>query len=262
MMKRIGEVLGKNPPQQSSTPVVPTPVTPPACPICNDAGYLRVDVDVEHPDFGKLVECVCTINRRRRQSRTDLDRRSSLNAFHNSTFSDFDTDLPGVQDAFEAAIAFSRGQGKPWLLLSGPVGVGKTHLAVAIGKHAVESEKLQVLFTVVPDLLDHLRSSFDPKAETAYDERFMAVKDSQLLILDDLGTENATPWAREKLFQIINHRYTEQLPTVITTNIDMNKIDDRILSRIQDHRLTDFVEIDAQDFRRPGYAPKLRRGRR
>ncbi len=261
-MKRIGEVLRNNPPQRAATSIAPTRVTPPDCPICNDAGYLRVDVDVNHPDFGKLVECVCTIRRRTARMQADLDKRSSLNAFHGSAFEDFDTDLSGVQDAFEAALAFSRGQGKPWLLLSGPVGVGKTHLAVAIGKHAIESEKLQVLFTVVPDLLDHLRASFDPKAETAYDERFMAVKDSQLLILDDLGTENATPWAREKLFQIINHRYTEQLPTVITTNVDMNKIDERILSRIQDHRLTDVVEIDATDYRRPGYSPKLRRGRR
>jgi DNA replication protein DnaC len=261
-MKRIGDVLGNNLPRRSSTPVAPTPVVPPACPICNDAGYLRADVDVTHPDFGKLVECSCTIQRRALKMQTAMDKRSSLNAFHGSTFDDFDADLPGVQDAFEAALAFSRGQGRPWLLLSGPVGVGKTHLAVAIGKHAVENEKLEVLFTVVPDLLDHLRASFDPKAETAYDERFMAVKDSQLLILDDLGTENATPWAREKLFQIINHRYTEQLPTVITTNIDMNKIDERILSRIQDHRLTDVVEMDATDYRRPGYSPKLRRTRR
>ena len=81
-------------------------------------------------------------------------------------------------------------------------------------------------------------------------------------MLDDLGTENATPWAREKLYQIINHRYIEQLPTVITSNIDLRKVDDRIMSRIMDHRLTQYIEIDAEDYRRPGNTRALRRGSR
>jgi len=260
-MKRIGDVLRDNLPRRVITTPQPVRVKPPECPKCNDAGYLRLDVDVDHPDFGRLVECTCTIEKRNLRNRAAMDRRSSLNAFHGSSFEDFDIEIPGVQEAYEAAVQFAEGAGKPWLLLSGPVGVGKTHLAVAIGKHAAQAN-VEVLFTVVPDLLDHLRSSFDPRAETAYDARFMAVKDSQLLILDDLGTESATPWAREKLFQIINHRYTEQLPTVITTNIDMNKIDERIQSRIQDHRLSEVIEFDAPDYRRPGYSPKLRRSRR
>ncbi len=89
-----------------------------------------------------------------------------------------------------------------------------------------------VLFAVVPDLLDHLRATFDPGSGVAYDERFNAIRSAFLLILDDLGTENTTPWAREKLYQLINHRYNEQLPTIITSNQEYKLIDERILSRL------------------------------
>jgi DNA replication protein DnaC len=81
-------------------------------------------------------------------------------------------------------------------------------------------------------------------------------------VLDDLGTENATPWAREKLYQIINHRYSEQMPTVITTNVEIRKIDERIVSRMLDHRLTHYIQIDGEDYRRPGDMRRVRGGRR
>jgi DNA replication protein DnaC len=261
-MKRIGEFLPNVTPRKLSNPVPAPPQPEPECKICGDVGFLRADVDVGHPDFGKLIECECTLRKRKLRTETDLDRRSSLNAFHDSTFEDFDQHVPGIEEAFDIAYAFSQGQTKPWLLFSGPVGVGKTHLAVAIGKHLKAQDNVEVIFTVVPDLLDHLRASFDPTAEHAYDSRFNQIRNAQLLILDDLGTENATPWAREKLFQIINHRYTERFPTIITTNTDLAKIEDRIASRIMDSRLTEWIQIDAQDFRRPGYSPRVRRTRR
>ena len=116
-------------------------------------------------------------------------------------------------------------------------------------------QKLSVLFAVVPDLLDHLRATFDPGSGVAYDDRFNAIRNAQLLVLDDLGTENTTPWAREKLYQIFNHRYNEQLPTVITSNQDFKRIEERVLSRILDTRLTRYLHIDAEDFRRRRIVP-------
>ena len=66
------------------------------------------------------------------------------------------------------------------------------------------------------------------------DMRFDEVRHLSLLILDDLGTESATPWAREKLFQLLNYRYAARLPTVITTSDKVEDIEERIASRMLD----------------------------
>jgi len=69
--------------------------------------------------------------------------------------------------------------------------------------------------------------------------------------MDDFGTQNATPWAQEKLFQIINARYINKLPTVITTNLILDEVESRIRSRLQDAEFVKYIRITAPDFRRP-----------
>src|SRR6185437_12505972 len=93
-----------------------------------------------------------------------------------------------------------------------------------------------------------------PNSPIQYDEMFEGVRTTHLLVLDDLGTESATPWAQEKLYQIINYRYNYQMPTVVTTNRRMEQIDDRIQSRLRDQALCKVVEIGAGDYRtlKPG----------
>jgi len=225
------------------------------CPICQDAGVLRVDVPVGHPNFGRIFPCKCTVERREARLVEDLRKLSNLDAFQDRTFDTFDSQVNGVDEAYEAAIRYARNP-HGWLFFHGNCGNGKTHLAVSIAHFAMVHQKLSVLFAVVPDLLDHLRATFDPGNGVAYDDRFNAIRNAQLLVLDDLGTENTTPWAREKLYQIFNHRYNEQLPTVITSNQDFKRIEERVLSRILDTRLTEYVHIDAEDFRRRRSTPR------
>lgn len=164
------------------------------------------------------------------------------------TFDDFDTNIRGASDAYEVAREFAQNP-NGWLVLVGPYGSGKTHLAAAIANHALQTQHMRPIFAVVPDLLDYLRATFAPDSESSYDKRFHAVRTADLLILDDLGTENTTPWAREKLFQIVNHRYMERLPTVYTTNMDLDKLDGRVRSRLCDTQLSQLVYIDAADYR-------------
>lgn len=182
----------------------------------------------------------------------ELDRLSALEPFRDKTFENFDFKIPGVGEAYEIARRFARDPAG-WLILRGGYGSGKTHLAAAIANEQRRANA-QVLFSVVPDLLDHLRSTFAPSSPVEYDKLFEGVRTSGLLILDDLGTESATPWAQEKLFQIINYRYNFQLPTVITTNRRLEAIDERIQSRIGDQALCKIVEITASDYRalKPG----------
>ncbi|HET7091825.1 MAG TPA: ATP-binding protein, partial [Thermomicrobiales bacterium] len=188
-----------------------------------------------------------------------LRRLSNLEAFGQHDFDDFEP-VEGTEDAWRAARAYAHDP-DGWLYLRGKCGVGKTHLAVAAALE-IRRQNANVLFAVVPDLLDHLRAAFDPGKGVAYDERFNTIRGAFLLVLDDLGTENTTPWAREKLYQLVNHRYNERLPTIVTSNQDHKFIDERVLSRLLDTHLTREVVIDAADYRRrqrPDYVRGLRR---
>jgi DNA replication protein DnaC len=103
----------------------------------------------------------------------------------------------------------------------------------------------------VPDLLDHLRGAFSPEAGQSYDERFEQMKRADLLVLDDYGAQNETPWATEKLFQLLNHRYNANRSTVITSNnMGLVGIDPRIRSRLSDRELVTVVRMEeARDYR-------------
>jgi DNA replication protein DnaC len=105
------------------------------------------------------------------------------------------------------------------------------------------------MFVVVPDLLDHLRATFSPQASTSYDRRFDEIKRAPLLVLDDLGTESATPWAREKLFQLLNFRHNALIPTVITTSAEPKQIEPWLRTRMMDVNRCQWVAITAHGYR-------------
>jgi DNA replication protein DnaC len=137
-----------------------------------------------------------------------------------------------------------------WIVLLGPVGVGKTHLAIAAAQASLDAG-IVTLFTTAPDLLDHLRATFKPEAEVPYDELFERMRTAELLVLDDLGTQRSSPWANEKLFQLMNHRYLYRLPTIVTLNGKAWKqLDERLRSRLSDRGLVQLVELQgAADYR-------------
>jgi len=219
-------------------------------------GYIVRDVPVEHPDFGKAFPCVCQRDVLAERQAMKMRKLSNLDALADKTFETFQLDLHGLDDeqlsqlrvSFDLAQRYAL-QPDGWLLFQGNYGSGKTHLAAAIANYRL-AQGDQVLFVTVPDLLDHLRASFGPSSEVAYDELFEQVRTAPLLIMDDLGAESATPWAEEKLYQIINHRYLYELPTVITTNCELNAMDPRVRSRIVDWHLTQSINMHLPDFRR------------
>ena len=224
------------------------------CVICQDAGWVRFEADPGDPKFGMLFPCICTTERQQAKLSRELNSLSNLESLRHLTFESFDANERGTETAFRIAREYAKTT-DGWFVLHGGVGVGKTHLAAAIANaYASRNIQASVYFRVVPDLLDQLRATFDPETGVAYDERFQQIRNANLLVLDDLGTENSTPWASEKLFQIINHRYNEQLPTVITSNAKLERIEDRIVSRMLDSRLARYVFIDADDYRVRGFS--------
>ncbi|HEX7586824.1 MAG TPA: ATP-binding protein, partial [Anaerolineae bacterium] len=235
-----------------------TPITTGVCPICHGAGFLRRDVPVDHPDFGRAVPCVCKLRETRQAELADLRGSSGIVHLSQMTFDSFRPDGIGLnpdrrknlRQAHDLAAQFAR-DAKGWLLLKGGYGCGKTHLAAAIANERLAHGE-SILFVVVPDLLDHLRATFAPTSRVTYDERFETVRSTPFLILDDLGAQSVTAWATEKLFQLLNYRYNAQLPTVITTNRELEEIEPRIRSRLADTTLCTIVTILAPDFRQGG----------
>jgi DNA replication protein DnaC len=216
---------------------------------------LRADVPVGHPSFGRLEICVCRQRNVSQQIKDRLYSLSRLDELRELTFETFQPrgkkGLPAlraasIESAYQHAMEYSRSLDS-WLLLRGGYGCGKTHLAASIANFAV-SMGVPTLFVTVPDLLDLLRAAYNSE-DTTFEQRLDEIRNARLLILDDFGTQNATPWAEEKLFQIINYRYINKLPLVITSNLSLKDIDPRIYSRLDDATLVKDIFINAPDFR-------------
>ncbi len=218
---------------------------------------MRVDLPVGHPNFGKVETCTCLQGQVNRKIRQRLFEISNLNQLSHLTFESFLPRgrvglVPMQADSLEQAYNHARqfaGKLEGWLVLQGGYGSGKTHLAAAIGNFAV-GLGVPTLFVTVPDLLDLMRQSYED-TEMGFEKRFDEIRDAPLLIMDDFGTQNATSWAQEKLFQILNYRYINHLALVVTTNLSLREIEGRIRSRLQDPDLVTFVNITAGDFRNP-----------
>ena len=147
------------------------------------------------------------------------------------------------REAYHAAQRFVTDQ-QGWLVICGPSGTGKTHLAAAVGNALVESDQ-PVRYVSVPDLLDHLRSAFDPAIGAQYDDVFLQAIEAPTLILDDLGAQSSTAWADEKLDQIFTHRYNRRLPTLVTTGMRFEELGDRLRTRLGDPYFSTVVHIKA-----------------
>ena len=237
-----------------------------ACPFCKGAGFVHPLLPSGYPDLSQVVPCSCTQKELEKNHLARLQRYSNLGPLTRLTFDNLipqglssePADKERFSQAYQKAKAFAQNP-KGWLVLEGPSGCGKTHLAAAIANHRLK-EGYPAFFMVVPDLLDHLRATFSPESDISYDELFEQVRDAPLLILDDLGSQSTTPWAQEKLFQIINHRFNTQLPMVVTINIPLEELEDRIYTRLTDPSLSQVCTVKERKSLIPDYLSLLKEG--
>jgi len=211
----------------------------------------RIRSRLVDPDLSQVINITAPDFRGGGEATIEL---SSLSYHHDKTFDSFDlrahsldrNQAANLQRAFDLSKSYAQDP-SDWLLLTGSYGCGKTHLAAAIANERVHQGK-SAIFVVVPDLLDHLRATFSPIAQTSYDKRFEEIRNAPMLVLDDLGTQSATPWAQEKLYQLFNHRYNARLPTIITM-ADTTDLDPRLKSRLMDVGRCTAFSIDVPSYR-------------
>lgn len=243
----------------TSEPIIPT------CPICHDTGFLHpTDPITEQPIYSKIVICSCRKVRTEGEKQRRLIRICQLpENTEKLNFGTFKSDLEhtGLLEAYETSLRLAEGDmSVTWLSLLGKAGRGKTHLAIAVCRRWID-RGTSARYVYVPLLLDQLREGYNSEQrrnqaggwwELPYEKQMQTLRDVGLLILDDLGSQVPTAWAMERLGILIDHRYINGLPLMITTNKDLDKLpgDDegRIASRIRRMVGSRVVTIDAPEY--------------
>ncbi|MGH2345180.1 MAG: ATP-binding protein, partial [Chloroflexota bacterium] len=148
------------------------------------------------------------------------------------------------------------------LLFYGGVGTGKTHLAVAIAQGLLE-RGIGCVFSDYRELLKRIQATFDPTNPATEAGVVAPLLHAEVLILDDLGVGRATDWALETLHYILNHRYSQRLATILTTNLEdlassiekreavlVQAVGERLRSRL--YEMCQFAGMHGEDYRQRG----------
>jgi len=154
--------------------------------------------------------------------------------YHGCTWETFDLDYDGSDemDSFLLLREWTGDDGEMAFIFGGP-GTGKTHMAVATALRWINARGWGCKFVVVSDWLQDIKTGFND--QTAANALHRA-REAKLLIFDDLGAEMATDWVRDTVYSVINHRYNEMKPTLVTSNLTPDEISskyhDRLASRL------------------------------
>ena len=197
----------------------------PECPDCRGSGWSLVLRDG--------TEAVVSCRRCGHEDRLDqlLQRASIPERYRSRGFEEYHGDHPSQMKAVTSAIDYvsafpnvSRG-----LLFRGPCGVGKTHLAVAVLKKLVVEKHVNARFVDETELLRRLQYSYGPDSVETEREVLLPLFSADLLVWDDLGVGRPTEWVAETIRTILNHRYTRQKQTILTTNLPLMRAERRFL---------------------------------
>lgn len=244
LSESFGEILkGKSPEELAMIPRIPEeiarakirlrkPLNEFKCAICRDAEFVHPWVSGK-VDYTQFVPCECV------RAEHEDKKRKSLIAYceipekgREMTFDSFII-TPSNKEAFNICLAIAKEQSEfNFITLMGHSNHGKTHLAIAICNHQLNEGK-PAKYVYVPLLLEELKAAFKKDGDDSYMSRYNTFLNVPILFLDDLGTENPTSWAQEKLDTLVDYRLMHKLTTVITTNKPFDKLPFRIANRLK-----------------------------
>jgi DNA replication protein DnaC len=237
-------------------------MTPAACPLCDGSGWQYRVIPYREP---RVTRCPCwrTAHHRARLAGAGIPVKYAA-----ATFDTFRAYSPNLIEARRITQAWAEsypaiprraddtaGRG---LVLSGPAGVGKTHLAAVLLKHVIATTGCWGLFYTTKDLLWQIRQSYNPTIQTTELEVLRPIMTCDVLVLDDLGEERVSEWVAETMSLIVNTRYNANKPIICTTNYadvddpeEVNgllwRVGFRIHSRL--HEMCEFVELQGASYR-------------
>jgi DNA replication protein DnaC len=247
------------------------------CPLCGGTGWKEVGNDT---NLREVARCDCALSGRVHRLLTQARIPAR---YEHCDFSDFNTDFPGAHGSLAAAKLIAQkfaaeyplgNDGRGLLFVSTEVGVGKTHLAVAVLKELLR-KGVPGLFCDYRDLLKQVQNSYNPSVQATEMQLLRPIFETEVVLLDELGAVKPTDWVWDTVSHVLNTRYNEKRTTIITTNFpdlpahsaepDGEPIDtfktkragskltlgDRITERMRSrlHEMCKKIEITGQDFR-------------
>jgi DNA replication protein DnaC len=225
------------------------------CPLCDDTGWKTIESD----GVARVTRCDCI-----REKAADQRLRDARipPRYQKCTLDNFVT-YPNEEllRAVEFAKRFSESFPvvQKGLMLIGPPGIGKTHIAVSVLRNAIARTAARGLYYDTRALLKDIRSTYNPLTHTAEMDVIRPVMEAEVLVLDDLGAERLTDWVEETMSLIVNTRYNERRPTIFTSNYEdipadegeMNSLIVRVGFRLHSRlkEMCEFLEYDGPDYR-------------
>lgn len=214
------------------------------CPICHDKGWVFYEDDNGYL-FQKPCECGC-LERMKMASRLRFANLPSqfadyrLKDLEKDVYEDkhtFITACKGIKtwlDNYEKM----RERGKGLYLYSSTKGSGKTRVAVSIANELMQTKNVPVKFATSVDIISEIKQTWEHKDDEHMSESKLldALVTTEVLIIDDFGTEAVKDWTSEKFYSIINGRYVGKKVTIFTSNMNLDnlKYDSRITNRIKE----------------------------